>query len=185
MKTQQPYGTVRSMMYVTSIAVLILILSTGAYAKGNVVMRGALVVEPCVIAPGDETIQLDFRSIVDKYLYLNQRTPGQELRLQLSECDLNLGNTVRITFSGTENQELPGLLAIDAGSQASGIAIGLETLAGEAIPFNKSAVNYNLGKGSNIISIKAYIKGEPKALAQRTIKFGGFNAAATFSLEYE
>lgn len=185
MKIQRTYRTERSLIAGTIIAGLILALSPCTYATGNVVMRGALVTEPCVIAPGDETIQLDFGSIVDKYLYLNQRTHGEEFQLRLSDCDLSMGNSVRVSFSGTESLELPGLLAIDASSQAKGIAIGLETLEGKAIPFNKSGGNYNLEAGKNSISIKAYIRGEPKALTQQDFKFGGFNAVATFGLEYE
>lgn len=185
MKIQRTCVAVRSMIRGTLLASIILMFSPGTYAKDNVVMRGALVTEPCVIAPGDESIQLDFGTIVDKYLYLNQRTHGQEFKLRLSECDLSMGNIVRIKFSGTENLELPGLLAIDASSQAKGIAIGLETLDGKAISFNKSGGNYNLESGNNSVSIKAYIRGEPKALTQQDIKFGGFNATAIFGFEYE
>lgn len=182
---QQTFENVRSVMCGTLFAGLVLVFNTVTYATGNVVMRGALVTEPCVIAPGDETIQLDFGSIADKYIYLNQRTQGQEFKLRLSECDLSMGNTARVTFSGTESMELPGLLAIDSSSQAKGIAIGLETQAGKAIPFNKSGEKHTLQADNNIISFKAYIRGEPKALTQHDIKFGGFNAVATFRLEYE
>lgn len=184
-KKQRNYEMVRSIISRTLLAGPILLLSAGTYATGNLVMRGALVTEPCVIAPGDENIQLDFGSIVDKYLYLNHRTHGQELKLRLLECDLSVGNIVRVTFSGTESLELPGLLAIDVNSQAKGIAIGLESLEGRAIPFNKAGEKFTLESGESVISINTYIRGEPKSLSQRDIKFGGFNAVATFGLEYE
>ncbi|QJU38089.1 hypothetical protein [Serratia marcescens] len=47
---------------------------------------------------------MDFGTIIDKYLYLNTRTPGQTFEIRLAECDI---------------------------SQAKGITIGLETLAGK------------------------------------------------------
>lgn len=52
----------------------------------------------------DKEIALDFGTIIDKYLYLDTRTPGQKFEIRLAECDI---------------------------SQAKGITIGLKTLAGK------------------------------------------------------
>ncbi len=113
--------------------------------------------ELCVILPGDEDIQLDFGTVIDKYLYLNTRTLGQSFEIHLVECDLTLGKTVRVTFTGTENSALPGLLAIDGSSEAMGIAIGLETAQAKPLPLNKASGKYTLQAGSNIIALKAYV----------------------------
>ncbi|SQI34326.1 Uncharacterised protein [Serratia plymuthica] len=40
---------------------------------------------------GDETVVLDFDTVIDKYLYLNTRTHGQPFELHLAQCDLSLG----------------------------------------------------------------------------------------------
>jgi len=154
-------------------------------AADNVRLYGALVAEPCVIPPGDEEIQLDFGTIVDKYLYQNTRTLGQPFEIRLAECDISLGKTVKVTITGMGNMALPGLLAIDVGSGAKGIAIGLETLEAKPLPLNKSSDNYVLQAGNSLIALKAYVQGEPQAIANRTIGYGPFNAVATFSLEYE
>lgn len=156
-----------------------------AVADENMRFRGALVAEPCVIPPGEEQIQLDFGTIVDKYLYLNTRTPSQLFTLHLAECDLSLGNTVSVTFSGSENANLPGLLALDSASSASGIAIGLENRDGQALPLNSASDKYRLTAGSNLIALQAYVQGEPQAIQSKTIGRGEFSATATFSLEYE
>jgi len=156
-----------------------------AMAADNVHLYGALVAEPCVIPPGDEEIQLDFGTVIDKYLYLNTRTLGQQFEIRLAECDLSLGKTVKVTFSGTENIALPGLLAIDASSGAKGIAIVLETLEAKSLPLNKPSDDYVLQAGNSLIALKAYVQGEPQAIANRTIGYGPFSAVATFSLEYE
>ncbi|TXE66625.1 type 1 fimbrial protein [Serratia nematodiphila] len=157
-----------------------------AWAAGeNVHLYGALVAEPCVIPPGEEDIALDFGTVVDKYLYLNTRTPGQPFSLHLTECDLSLGNTVKVTFLGTENAALPGLLAIDGGSQATGIAIGLETEQAKPVPINQASDKYLLQDGDNRIALKAYVQGEPEAIRNQSIGRGPFNTVATFSLEYE
>ncbi|MBE3210333.1 type 1 fimbrial protein [Enterobacter cloacae complex sp. P32C] len=151
----------------------------------NVHFYGALVAEPCVIVPGDEDIRLDFGTVIDKYLYLNTRTLGLPFEIRLAECDLTLGNMVKVTFIGTENTALPGLLAINDSSKASGIGIGLETQAGKPLPLNSESDKYLLQKGNNTIALKGYVQGEPKALANRAIGYGSFSAVATFTLEYE
>ncbi|CAI8791694.1 fimbrial protein [Pseudomonas serboccidentalis] len=162
-----------------------LLLSLCAHAADNMRFHGALVAEPCVIPPGEENIKLDFGTVIDKYLYLNQRTHGQSFQLHLTECDLSLGNMLKITFSGVESPALPGLLALDGASQASGIAIGMETADGRALPLNKSGQRYPLLAGDNLIELKAYVQGEPQALANQSIEKGPFQAVAMFSLEYE
>lgn len=164
---------------------LMLLSSFSVLAADNVQFRGALVAEPCVIAPGEESLQLDFGTVIDKYLYLNKRTLGQPFEIHLTTCDLSLGNTLTVTFSGKENLKLPGLLALDAASQASGIALGIETLENKPLPLNKPGQKILLAAGSNRIAFKAYVKGEPEAIAKETIERGPFSAVATFLLEYE
>jgi type 1 fimbria pilin len=151
----------------------------------NVYLHGALVAEPCVIPPGDEEIPLDFGTIIDKYLYLNTRTLGQAFEIHLEECDLTLGKTVSVTFTGTESSALPGLLALDGGSVATGIAIGLETPLAQPLQLNLASDILLLQAGSNSIALKAYVQGEPDALRNQSIERGPFSAVATFHLEYE
>lgn len=158
---------------------------SGQVQADNVRLHGALVAEPCVIAPGDENVRLDFGTVIDKYLYANERTHGQAFDIRLGECDLSLGKTVKVTFSGTENPSLKGLLAIDGSSMASGIAIGMETQGGQPLPLNKAGEGYRLVAGNNTLTVLAYVQGEPEAIAQRRIARGPFSAIATFRLEYE
>ncbi|HBH6953692.1 TPA: fimbrial protein [Serratia marcescens] len=160
-------------------------LSTLAGAVDNLRFSGALVAEPCVIPPGQESIELNFGSVVDKYLYTNQRTPGMPFEINLAECDLSLGKTVIATFNGHESMPLPGLLALAPGSKSSGIAIGLETTAGEALPINNASARIRLSAGTTVINLQAYVRAEPAAIANKGLVHGDFNAVATFGLEYE
>ncbi|WP_211130677.1 fimbrial protein, partial [Serratia surfactantfaciens] len=166
----------------TYLLATVLVLNAGAAlaAVNNLRLHGALVAEPCVIAPGDEEIALDFGTIIDKYLYLNTRTLGQTFEIHLAECDISLGKTVAITLLGTESLALPGLLAINADSQAKGIAIGLETPEGKALPMNKTSDKYSLRAGGNSVALQAYVRGEPQAIERKTIGRGAFGAVATF-----
>ncbi|WP_262377365.1 fimbrial protein [Pseudomonas sp. WS 5411] len=159
-------------------------LSQAAQAE-NVRLHGALVAEPCVIAPGGESVTLDFGTLIDKDLYTNQRTRSQPFDIRLMECDVSLGKTVKVTFSGIENPHLAGLLAIDGGSQAKGIAIGMETVGGQKLPLNKPGEAVRLVNGSNSIAMLAFVQGEPVAIANKTIERGPFSAIATFRLDYE
>ncbi|HIE3988120.1 fimbrial protein [Serratia nevei] len=156
-----------------------------ACAADNLRFSGALVAEPCVIPPGQETIALNFGSVVDKYLYTNQRTPGMPFSINLAECDLSLGKTVTVTLSGSESAVLPGLLALAPGSQASGIAIGLESTAGEVLAINSPGSKMSLSSGGTTIRLQAYVRAEPDAIANKKLVRGTFNATATFTLEYE
>ncbi|HAT4913349.1 TPA: fimbrial protein [Serratia marcescens] len=153
--------------------------------ENNVHFHGALVAEPCVVSPGDEDIRLDFGTVIDKYLYLNTRTLGQAFEIHLEECDLSLVNTVTVTFRGTESLALPGLLAIDGSSEATGIAVGLETQEARPLAINTESDKFLLREGGNVIVLKAYVQGEPKAITGKAIGHGPFSAVATFSLEYE
>lgn len=154
-------------------------------AADNVRFKGALIVEPCTLRAADEDITVDFGSIVDKYLYLNGRTLGEPLVLHLDDCDISLGNMVKLTFSGTENTKLNGLLAISGSSQTQGIAIGIETPQGNLVALNTGRYNQGLIAGNNTLSLRAYVQGEPDAITQKSIIPGDFTASATFLLEYE
>ncbi|OCJ19681.1 fimbrial protein [Serratia sp. 14-2641] len=165
--------------------VALLALSQGVLAA-NMRLHGTLVAEPCIIPPGEETIQLDFGTVIDKQLYHNQRTTSWEFKLHLSNCDLTLGKSVQVTFTGVENPALPGLLALDASSQASGIGIGIESENGAPLPLNQlGPYRYPLAAGDNYLRMMAYVQGEPDAITNRTINRGPFSASMTFALTYD
>lgn len=164
----------------------LLVGANWAYAAAdNLRFSGALVAEPCTLRPGDEDIRLDFGTVIDKYLYSYGRTPGMAFNLVLQDCDISLGNTVKITFTGAESAALPGLLRPDGASEAKGIALGLESAAGVPLALNKPSESYAIGKGSNSLRLQVYVRGEPEAIAQKKIGLGAFSAVATFGLEYE
>ncbi len=156
-----------------------------ALAAENMRFHGALVAEPCTIAPGKENVERKFGTVVAKYLYINSRTHGETFTLPLTECDISLGNSVKVTFLGVESSVLPGLLALAGSSQAAGIAIGIETMEGKPIPINQPSNVNQLMQGDSPIRFMAYVQGEPEAITQQSIRLGPFNAMVTFSLEYE
>ncbi|CQJ21151.1 fimbrial protein [Yersinia enterocolitica] len=172
----------RAVKTILSILILNVFGAVPVLAADNMRFHGALVAEPCTIRPGDDAISLNFGTVVDKYLYSNQRTLGKQFQIHLVDCDVSLGTTANIIFTGNDSVNLPGLLAVD--SSDMGIAIGLETLAGKPLYLNQSSDDIALDTGNNIITLKAYVRGGPDAITQRTIKRGEFSAVATFNLQY-
>lgn len=166
------------------LASMLLILSGSGYAE-EVYFSGTLIADACEIAPGDETVELDFRGVRDRDLYDSTRTPSEKFEIRLSTCDLTMGNVVKVKLTGAENTALPGMLKLDSSSVASGVAIGLETESGQPLPLNQGVASYALTAGTNQLRLRAYIQGEPAALAGRTIGIGPFIATATFMLDYE
>lgn len=146
---------------------------------------GALVAEPCVIAPGKENIMFDFGTLADKYLYHNPRSPNKPFAIELTGCTPNVGQSVAVTFTGIENAELTGLLAIDPTSTANGVAIGMETVNGVPLKINSLSNKTRLVNGNNDILLRAYVQAEPSALNKQNIGYGTFSATASFSLTYD
>ncbi|HGL4620259.1 TPA: fimbrial protein [Citrobacter koseri] len=163
-------------------------LSAKAFAineQDNVHFSGTLVADPCVIPPGEEEIVLDFGSVINKDLYVNGRTVGQPFSLHLTECDPAISETVFVRFLGTESSVLPGRLALDPGSTASGVAIGLESEDGVIIDLGEATAATAIQAGDMHLKYMAYVEAEPDAIAGTAIMMGVFSATATFSLEYE
>lgn len=147
----------RAVKTILSILILNVFGAVPVLAADNMRFHGALVAEPCTIRPGDDAISLNFGTVVDKYLYSNQRTLGKQFQIHLVDCDVSLGTTANIIFTGNDSVNLPGLLAVD--SSDMGIAIGLETLAGKPLYLNQSSDDIALDTGNNIITLKAYVRG--------------------------
>lgn len=154
-------------------------------AVDNVHLSGTLVAEPCTLVETDTDIQLDFGTVISKYLYQYQRSKSQPFTLHLLDCNPSLGNMVNVTFQGTPDTELNQLLALDTASTAKGIAIGIEQEDGKPLAINKSSVNIPLASGNNALSFRAYAQIQPSALTNQTLTVGSFTAISTFVLSYE
>ncbi|VFS14976.1 fimbrial protein [Enterobacter cancerogenus] len=132
--------------------------------ENNVHLTGALVAQPCVIPPGEENIPVEFGTVVDKYLYANERTKSEEFAIHLTECDPDVAQRVKVTFGGTPNTALPGLLALDGGSEAKGVALGLETEDGTALVLNENTTAVLVTEGKCSCAIVRMCKGSQRQL---------------------
>ena len=170
-------------------AVIVLLLgvslmrSDDGVAASNLTLKGALVAAACRIKAGDEALAIDLEAVTNAELYLNTRTVGKTFQIRLEECDTSISDAVTTTFSGIENTKLPGLLAL-GGTIEKGVAIGLETLGGTPLPLNVASARQALSNGANVIAFKVFVKAEPQAIANRSIKPGEYTAVSTFTLAY-
>lgn len=149
----------------------------------NILITGTLVTEPCTLVTGPDENIVDFENIASKDLYANTRIPGKAFSITLNDCDIDIGQSVNIMFSGHESQALPGLLSTDDDG-SNGIAVGIETENGEAILLNKPSPFFTLSEGTTILPLRGYVTGDPKALENHSIKPGPFTATVTFQLSY-
>lgn len=162
-----------------------LYLPAVAAMEENLYFSGTLVNEPCVLAAEDELLELDFKSVVNKELYLNGRTRGLPITLRLQNCQLGTGKSrANITFSGPESIDPPGLLMLQ-NAGIHGLLVGLETKGGELLALNKAHDMGSFVKGENLISFNAYLQGQTQALADQNIGLGSFYAALNFTISYE
>lgn len=156
--------------------------------SADVDFKGTLVAEPCVVAPGGDgdNVVVDFGTIPEKMFYsiYGRRTWLQPFHILLTECDTTLGKEVKITFTGTEDAEQPGLLAVTSGSGVQHIAVGLQTYTGVDLPFNKQTQGYTLYEGNTQLNFKAYVQASDEGVANHSVGRGEFEAASTFELEY-
>ena len=167
---------------------LALLLSVGLTPSGNAAdnlsFKGNLVEEACTIRPGDDAITLELWDVTSKHLYINTRTQGKGFKVHLENCDTTIGDTVTIMFGGAENMKLPGLFALDSGSGATGVGLGIETPNNKPLPVNSVSDKQVLSNGSNVIELKAYVQGEPDAIRDQTIGHGAYTVTSTFTLDY-
>lgn len=157
----------------------------GSVQASGLSMSGSVRLGACTIHPDDEEMDIPLDEMTDRYFYnYPPRTRGIDFHLRLLNCRISVVDGVKIKFSGVQNAKLPGLLALDPSSTASGIAIGIETASGTPLPLETASSEFPLVAGDNTLAFRVYAHGEPEAIANQTIGLGTFSATVTFELEY-
>lgn len=175
---QHPGKTVRLLWLV------LLSLSGNARAGGpdNVLITGSLVSGACTLKTTDITVNTG--PVRDSFFYttIPARTAGAPFDIVLQDCALSVARSVTVTFRGTEDTILPGLL-LPSGHR--GLAFGIETPDGHLLPVNAtSGPIFSLNGGETILHLRGFIQAEPDAVTHRTIVAGPVGASATFSVDY-
>ncbi|HFJ8955442.1 TPA: fimbrial protein [Serratia liquefaciens] len=145
--------------------------------------HGTVVSRPCNIEPqsADQVVEMD--TVIVKTLYRYGHSNPVPFNIKLTDCKTAVFKTVNITFSGNEDSELPGKLAINNG--ANGAAIALFDSKGADIDLNQATSAVTLQDGANILNFTAYVQGHPSAIQNKSITEGEFSSVANFVLAYQ
>lgn len=172
-----------------TVIILYGLMQTSAQAaSSDVDFKGTLVAEPCTVATGSDgdNVVVDFGTIAEKTFYSTngRRTWLQPFHILLKDCDLTLGKTVKTTFTGTEDGEQPGLLAVTSSNGVAHVAIGLQTSDGTDLEVNTATQAQTLSAGSTQLNYKAYVQASDEGVRSKSVGLGTFEAISTFELEY-
>ncbi|KPD03596.1 fimbrial protein [Moellerella wisconsensis] len=153
----------------------------------NLNISGSLVNSPCKLLPSDSEVMIKFENLILRELYEN--TAGWEKKefiIALSECDLSVGSSFKIKFTGDDSPNLKGYLALDQEQFKNKLAIGIETDSGLFLPLNeKPSLIQIKNNGRNEIKFRAYLKPTAEAIANKNIPIGNFTAKVVFTLAYD
>lgn len=162
-----------------SLILLALAAMPGAYADTDVNFSGTLVADPCELHVDSEDQIVDFRNVPSKTFITSARSERERFSLRLTECDLSLGETVKVTFMGTEDASQPGLFAVTG--TAAGIAIAVEEADGTPVLPNVPMRPAALTAGDTTLNFQAFIS----APVHSQVQDGDFECVTTFLLEYD
>jgi type 1 fimbria pilin len=158
--------------------------SSGAVmAADNMRFYGTLHAHACLLHPDDENIDIDFSESGTRDLYLRGGTQNQPFSIRLMDCNTAVAGEVQITFDGLRNPSLPGALALDPGSEASGVAIVLSDATQRDIRLGDPQVLPVTGSETTL-QFHHRLQVEPDVLVRESIVSGTFQANTTFSLVY-
>lgn len=163
-----------------------ILIVSNSYAEiellgGDMEFHGTVVSRPCDIATESEDQVVEMRTVVVKMLYRNQHSTPEPFSIKLLNCKTDVFKTVDVIFTGTEDAELPGHLAISG--EAAGAGIALFDPSGAAIDLG-TPITRSLNEGNNQLNFSAWLVGQPKALEEKDITVGQFTAIANFTLSY-
>lgn len=99
--------------------------------------------------------------------------------LGFTECNIDTFQNIAIQFLGTEDTHLPGRLALDSGSGAKGVAIGIY-YGNNLLAINNNSAWIPLQVGDNTLPFSARIE----RTADNTLQSGDYTATAHFKLSY-
>ncbi|MFP2504996.1 fimbrial protein [Buttiauxella gaviniae] len=160
------------------------ILTAGvASAADNLMLSGTLRAHACTLHPDDRDIQIVFADVGTGDLYMQGGTEDEPFSLRLENCNLNVASTVEVTFTGNQSTQVPGALALDAGSQAKGLVIVLKDANRQPLKLGDASSAMLDGQEVSLLFYRN-LQVEPDALINNGIVPGTFSASGTFALFY-
>ena len=159
-------------------------------AAGGLDFKGNLLDRPCQIDPSSVAQDVTF---MDTATRLYHTWPGksyeEKFQIKLVNCHATtMGKVVKLTFKGTEEQNLPGYLQV-SGVNSGKLGIGIiDTDGSSLLKLNQVQ---NGGQGNKVeqdsvtLDFKAFLQATPKSIKEKSIQPGKFSSIATFELVYK
>lgn len=172
------------------------LFSSAAMAQtGNVHFEGTIVDAPCSISSETADQTVDLGQISNTALVAGGTSPEKAFSIKLEECnwlpvaegEVAPLRKVSVTFNGTENAEIDGILQVSGFGDDFQYAnnVGIEILqAGQAVTLGTSLDAADIVSGDNTLAFGARVHGAADATVD-TIPLGNFEGLANFALSYE
>lgn len=182
MKNIIAYLICNIIMYTSYLSPAIAIVSP-VESMTSVHYSGELIAGACdLVVSGDTMATVDFHTLSTANFDSNGQSPRIPFTLSLNDCRTALATGVLVTFQGTEDSTLSGLLALETSSHASGFAIGVETAAQQPLTINATqGTAFVLTEGITTINLRAWLQ----KYAGKDITPGEFTGSATVNFEYQ
>ncbi|MBC3218444.1 fimbrial protein [Serratia fonticola] len=147
---------------------------------GSVTLKGSIIDAPCSIESGslDQTIKLG--DVATVQLKKGGKSTPQDILIKLVGCDLETAKSVTTTFSGTESDATPGLLAMKG--SARGASIAINDIDGKLLPLTKASKQQEIENGQATLRFSAYLQGDGETAV---ITPGEFSSVVDFKLAYQ
>lgn len=148
--------------------------------SGTVTFKGSIINAPCSIEPEslDQTVKLG--DIASAQLKNGGKSTPQDFMIKLTGCDVETAKDVTTTFTGSESEAAPGLLAMKG--SARGASIAINDVDGRLLPLTTASKPVKIEDGQSTLRFSAHLQGDGASAA---ITPGEFNSVADFTLAYQ
>ncbi|HEY3983526.1 fimbrial protein [Cedecea sp.] len=157
-----------------------LLMTGSALAADNMTFEGTLRAHACTLHPDDKVISIDFGELGSRNLYLSGGTPDTAFYIRLLNCNTAVARDVLVTFMGNQSTQIPGALALDPGSDATGFAVVLKDAARMPLRLGDTSTTALLSPETTLLFHHRLVV-EPGA---QVVTPGQFSASGTFELLY-
>lgn len=150
-------------------------------ADGTINFNGSLTADACTVDAGsaDQTVDLGKVAVTAFSAGAGTKASPTKFSLNLTDCPATV-TSAQVKFDGTSDEINPNLLALDSGSDATGVGIEIADKSGTAIPVHQASSDYPLVAGDNTIDFVArYVSTAANVTA------GTANATSEFTLNYK
>lgn len=157
--------------------------ATASADTGTINFQGEITNSACSLGGG----QLGTNMIVplgsistNQFAAVGDQGPKVDFTISLLGCDTSVLQTVSISFQPAAGSVVPtGLLSLESGGGAQGVAIGIDGPSGTPVVVGGAAIPFALVSGTNNLNFKAYYEA-----VDATVTAGPANGRATFELTY-